>query len=283
LLDLYRCLDKGRTFGLAAETAFWLFLALLPLAAVAGLVAARLSIDNWEELTPLLSSLPHSTRELVRTELLSVSRWNGGTVGLTGAIAFAWAASSGVHAVFEALEIESGGQRSWLRKRLMAVGTCVALSLAVALLALIGPGLEAAGHFLGGRLPAFDVVSAALSTKGRVLRAAMGFAITLGNTCLLYRYGVPRSARSKVPVVPGAFVAVTLQAIISVVYPLYMARFGGGEAAYGASLAIVALTLTALYLFVLALLVGAVVNRKVGLPAAPCPPKSPAEGPATPA
>jgi uncharacterized BrkB/YihY/UPF0761 family membrane protein len=73
--------------------------------------------------------------------------------------------------------------------------------------------------------------------------------------------------------VPGAIVAVTLQAIVSVAYTYYVSRFGGGEAAYGASLAIVALTLTALYLFVLSLLVGAVINRRIGSPSAPCPPK----------
>jgi membrane protein len=220
----------------------------------------------------VLGSLPSSTRELIVTELVNMSRWNGGTVGLTGAIAFAWAASSGLHALFEALEVEAGVHRSWIRKRLMALGTCVALSLTGALLALIGPGIEALGHFLGGRLPAFDVISDALTTKGRVFRAVLGLGIALGNTCLLYRFGVPRAARL-VPIVPGAIVAVTLQAIVSVAYPYYVSRFGGGEAAYGASLAIVALTLTALYLFVLSLLVGAVINRRIGSPAAPCPPE----------
>lgn len=265
-------MDRGRTFGLAAETAFWLFLSMVPLAAMAGLIAARLSLENWQELTPVIGSLPWSTRRLVQTELLTVSRWNGGTVGLTGALAFAWAASSGLHAVFDALELEAGVQRSWLRKRIMAIGTCVALSLAVAALALIGPGVEAVGHFLGGRVRAFDVISAALSTKGRVVRVLVSLGIAFGSTCLLYRFGVPKEARQQVPVAPGALVAVLLQTVVSVVYPYWVSRFGGGEAAYGASLAIVALTLTALYLFVLSLLVGAVVNRRIGLPAAPCPP-----------
>jgi membrane protein len=280
LVELYECIDRGRTFGLAAETAFWLFLSMVPLAAVAGLVAARLSLENWQELTPVISSMPWSTRQLVQTELVNVSRWNGGTVGLTGALAFAWAASSGLHALFEALETEAGVRRSWFHKRAMAIGTCVALSLVVALLALLGPGVEAAETFLGSRVRAFDVVSAAMSTQGRALRVALSLSIAFGNTCLLYRFGVPRTGRA-VPIVPGALVAVALQAIVSVAYPFYVARFGGGEAAYGASLAIVALTLTALYLFVLSLLVGAVVNRRIGAPAEPCPPKGTAESEAS--
>jgi uncharacterized BrkB/YihY/UPF0761 family membrane protein len=42
-VEFYECLDRSRTFGLAAETAFWLFLSMIPLAAVGGLIAARLS------------------------------------------------------------------------------------------------------------------------------------------------------------------------------------------------------------------------------------------------
>src|SRR5882724_3661246 len=61
--DLYVCMDRTRTFGLAAQTAFWLFLSLIPLAAVAGLAAARVSANNWDRLNPLLRSLPGATRE----------------------------------------------------------------------------------------------------------------------------------------------------------------------------------------------------------------------------
>jgi hypothetical protein len=68
LHDLYLCMDRTRTFGLAAETAFWLFLSLIPLAAVAGLAAARISNDHWDRLNPLLTSLPPATRELITSE-----------------------------------------------------------------------------------------------------------------------------------------------------------------------------------------------------------------------
>ena len=41
---VWKRLDKSRSFGLSAEMAFWLFLSLLPLAAVAGLVTVPLWI-----------------------------------------------------------------------------------------------------------------------------------------------------------------------------------------------------------------------------------------------
>jgi membrane protein len=208
---------------------------------------------------------------------VTVARWNGGTVGLTGAIAFVWAASSGLHAIFEALEIEAGEERSWLRKRMMALGGCAALSVAVALLALLGPGLEAAAHFVGRRLPLFDTLSTAVSGEGRIFRAVVSFAIALASTCLIYRFGVPRHAREKLPVLPGAFIAVLSQTLLSFLYTAYVTEVGGG-AAYGASLAIVALAMTALYLFALSLLAGAVINRRIGLPRAPCPPSPASKG-----
>ena len=42
--------------------AFWLFLSLLPLAAVAGLIAAKLASGYWSAAGPLLDSLPGRAR-----------------------------------------------------------------------------------------------------------------------------------------------------------------------------------------------------------------------------
>src|SRR6476469_93827 len=75
-------LDRVRTFGLAAEMAFWLFLSLIPLAAVAGLVAARFATQHASAAGPFLMALPPSTRQFVQGELGNVAAWNGGTVAL---------------------------------------------------------------------------------------------------------------------------------------------------------------------------------------------------------
>lgn len=261
-VDLYRCMDRGRTFGLAAQTAFWLFLSLIPLAAVAGLVAARFSIDNWERLTPVVSALPSSTRDLVRSELLTVSRWNGGTVGLTSGIVFIWAASTGVHAIFDALEMETGAERSWTKKRLLAVATCLTSSVAVALLAVIGPGLEGGLEWLSQYVPWLAIFRGEPTVPGRMVRIAVSAILLFGYISGLYWVGVPKKARRGMPIIPGAIVAVVLEGALSFAYSFYVSRIGVG-AAYGAGLTIIALTMTALYVFSIALLTGAVVNRKI--------------------
>lgn len=261
-VDLYRCLERGRTFDLAAQTAFWLFLSLIPLAAVAGLIAARFSIGNWQRLMPLVSALPGSTRDLVRSELLTVSRWNGGTVGLTSGAVFIWAASSGVHAIFDALEMETGARRNWGKKRLLAVATCLILSVAVAILALIGPGLEGGLEWLSQYVPRLAIFRGEPTMYGRLMRIAVSAILLFGYISGLYWIGVPQEVRKGVPIVPGAIVAVVLEGALSLGYSLYVARMGVG-AVYGAELKIIAVTMTGLYFFSIALLSGAVVNRKI--------------------
>ena len=54
--SLLKRLDDNRALGLAAEMAFWLFLSLLPLAAVAGGAAAKLAVGNWSITAPLLAT-----------------------------------------------------------------------------------------------------------------------------------------------------------------------------------------------------------------------------------
>jgi membrane protein len=264
-------MDRTRTFGLAAQTAFWLFLSLIPLAAVAGLAAARISANNWDRLNPLLRSLPGATRELIESEMLKVSNWNGGTVSITGALVFVWLASSGVHALFDALELETGASRPWWKKRALSLATCIALSLAVALLAVLGPGLESAVTWLTRLVPGFSGFDFEHTWWQLPVRIALSLGIGFAYVSALYWVGIPGPARVQLPIFPGAAVAVAMEVVLRFGYGYYLSHFGNG-AAYSAGLAVIGLTLTGLYLFTIALLTGAVVNRKIGKPNAACPP-----------
>jgi membrane protein len=262
LRDLQVCMDRARTFGLAAETAFWLFLSLIPLAAVAGLAAARISRHHWDRLNPLLTSLPPATRELVQSQLTQVARWNGGAVGITGTVGFVWLASSGVHALFDALELETGARRPWARQRAIAVATCLGLCIAVALLTLLSPGLDETLAWVGRRVPGLESLGVPRSWWTRPARLIASLAVGFGYVCALYWVGVPRAARRGAQILPGAAVAVGLQAASRVGYGYYLSYVGNGTA-YTAGLSVVGLTLMALYLFALALLTGAIVNRRL--------------------
>jgi membrane protein len=265
---VYARLDRSRSFGLAAEMAFWLFLSLLPLAAVAGLVAARISVQGASaKLAVLLDSLPATTRDLLTTELTKVAAWNGGQVGVGAAVMFVWLASSGVHSVFDGLELESDSEpRPWWKKRLLAVATCVALSIGIAVLAVIAAGLGRVWHLTGGS-SLVQGLGISSSVGGRVGRVVAGALVSLGLVCGLYWVALPPGDRRKdgkiMPLVPGAIVAVLLQGVVGFGYGFYIQKLGDGGA-YQAGLASIGVTMMALYLFCLVLLIGTKVNQLVG-------------------
>lgn len=251
---------RSRTFGIAAEMAFWLFLSLIPLAAVAGLVVARFAMRDSNAMGGVLSTLPPAVRDLLTKELANVSAWNEGSVAPMAAATFVWLASSGVHAVFDGLELETeANARPWWRKRLLALGSCVAVSIGVALIALLSVGVGWLQKFASNAVPLL-AIPPAISI---VLRTVLSAAIAVALVCGLYTVGLPPRARKRMPLLPGAIVAVALQTALGVAYGTYVRRAGDGGA-YQAGLAVIGVTLIALYLLCIAILVGAEVNQILG-------------------
>lgn len=256
-------LDANRSLGLGAEMAFWLFLSLLPLAAVAGVAAAKLAMGNWSIAAPLLDSLPGATRDLLRSELGKMAAWNGGKVGVGAGVMFLWLASSGIHSMFDGIEIEANATpRPWWKKRLAALATCVALSAGTALLTLLATGLGWTWHLVGGST-LFQALQFESTVFGAIMRFALGAAVSFGLVCGLYWIGLPPATRKTLPIVPGALLATVLQIAVGFGYGLYIKQVGDGGA-YQAGLASIGVTLMALYLFCLVILVGVEVNQMLG-------------------
>lgn len=243
--------------------AFWLFLSLLPLAAVAGVVAAKLAVGNWSIAAPLLDSLPGATRELLRGELGRMAAWNGGKVGVWAGVMFLWLASSGIHSMFDGIEIEANSApRPWWKKRLAALFSCVVLSAATALLTLLATGLGWTWHLVGGST-LFKALQFETSALGGIMRFAVGALVSFSLVCGLYWIALPPATRRVTPLLPGALLATTLQIAIGFIYGFYIKQVGDGGA-YQAGLASIGVTLMALYLFCLAILVGVEVNQMLG-------------------
>ena len=254
---LWQRMGENRSLGLAAEMAFWLFLSLLPLAAVAGLVAARFAMENGGIVPPLLDSLPSAAQQLILDELSRVAAWKGGEVGLGAAAMFIWLASSGFHAVFDGIELESNAlPRPWWKKRLVALFACFALSVGVALVALLGMGMGWLGAIFGAQ----NVPHEAPSVLGQLVRLVLGVALSVGSVCGLYWLALPPATRRRMPIFKGALLAIGLQTVIGFGYGLYIREVGDGGA-YQAGLASIGVTMVSLYLFCVALLVGIEFNQ----------------------
>lgn len=259
---LLRRLGADRTLSLAADMAFWMFLSLLPLAAVAGLIVAKVFVSEPAIGLALLDTLPRSTHEIIDTELAHMAAWNGGQVGLGAAVMFVWLASSGISSVFEGVEVQSAARpRSWLHKRVLAIGTCIALSAGVAALTalLVGVGWiwRLTGHSAEG-LAAFEA-----SHTWAILRVVLSATIWFGLVSGAYWIALPSHTRKLMPIAPGAAVSVVLQAGVGVGYRFYIAALGDGGA-YQAGLASIGVTLVGLYLFCVSVLVGIEFNQMLG-------------------
>jgi membrane protein len=250
-------IGRARTLGLAAEMSFWVFLALVPLAAIAGYVAARLAASHaWLA----ASAVPPQVRDLIAPQLEQLAGWRGGAIAPIAAATFLWLASSGVHAIFDAVEVQTGTSRPWWKKRLLAIAACLALAVGVGLLALLGAGLDRIESLLGAHLPPF-LAGLGRGTGSQMVRIALGVIVAFAMVSGLYRVAIPPKCGRHFPVVPGAALAVVLQAALGWGYGVYVTRLGGGGGAYMAGLAVVGVTLMTLWLLSVALLLGAQLNR----------------------
>lgn len=244
---------RPRVLGLAAEVAFWLFLSLLPLVAVAGLLAAKLFLGKGADVEAFLGAVPDAVRGLVLKELSQVVAIKENTIGPVGAVVYVWLASSGVHALFDAFEAMTGTSRSWVRNRLTALLSCVALSLGVAGLAFLSGGVQWLRSIVEAR-------SVPLSSLGLPLRFVLSAALVFSIVAGLYAVGVPKETRRTLPIIPGAALATMLQAVLAFAYALLVKLTGDGSA-YVAGLAAIGVTMTTVYLYVLAILLGFALNQ----------------------
>jgi membrane protein len=255
---IFARVSRARTTGLAAELAFWLFLAILPIAAVAGLVTARLATTNGGVNAMIFGATPPAMRDLLSKQLTDVAAWNGGSVGFIAAVTFVWLASSGVQAIFDAIELEVGASRPWWKKRLLAISSCVILSIGLALLGLLFGGFSSLARITGQAMPPWMA-----SIAGSGLRIGASAVIAFLLMAGLYVAGVPTSARKRIAVIPGAIVAVVLEGLLGWGYTLYVQTTGTGSA-YTGTLAVVGVTLMSLYLLAMAILVGVEAGILVG-------------------
>jgi membrane protein len=256
VLRMMHGVAQARTFGLAAEMSFWLFLSLVPLAAVGGLIAARFASQHGMA-GPLLASMPPEVGKLIREQVERVANWQGRTVAPVAVGSFVWLGASGIHAVFDALEVQTGARRPWWKKRVLAIAMCIGLSIGIGVLALLAVGLQWLETTVGRVVPH---VSGEGTTVATVIRSVTGLVLAVGMVSALYRVGIPREARARVPTIPGALVAVSLIAVLGSGYRVFISTMGIGDA-YQGGLAVIGVTLTTLWLFSVAVLLGAQLNR----------------------
>jgi membrane protein len=245
----------------AAAAAFYAWLALLPaiLAAIMlyGLLASPDQVTRHiEQLTENLSDDVASTlRQPV--EQATGTGGNGLTIGLIIALAGAvWSASGGMNGLVQGITIayDEDDNRNFVVKRLLAIGLTlggiVGFLLAVALIAVVPPVVDAVG------LDGFVGVTVEV---GRWILLALLMIVGLA---VLYRLAPDRDDARMRWVSPGAVVATVLWLAVSAGFSFYVSNFGSYNQTYGALAGVIILELW-LYLTCMIIIFGAELNAKI--------------------
>jgi membrane protein len=251
---------KDDSFQLASAMAFDLFLALIPLLAVAGWIASSiLSVDHlaMENLSLLLNLTPNDVKQVMSSH---ADRFNDKTVAPLAIAGTVWIASGAFDTMMAGFERTlAATPRPWWQRRSLSILCVVAILLAIGLGALVSVALAGGTQALLTRLPE------ALSPVSEVSARGMpysGFLLTLGTLTLLlagfFRIGVRRPVPKRF-VWPGTLLTLALAALSSYLFAVY-ARSLAGYATYYGSLAAVAVILAWLWMCSLALLMGAELN-----------------------
>jgi membrane protein len=251
--------DDG--LGLAAQLAYYFFLALFPALLFLLALASFFPIARFTEAIPdvLGRFAAPEMVALITVQLQQISNAeNGGilSLGLLGAI---WSSSAALISIISALnrayDIDEG--RPWWKVRLIAIGLTVALAvfvLASFALVVAGPSLaDAAAGALG--------LGTAFSWTWAILQWPVAFTLICVAVGLVYYFG-PDAEQEWVWVSPGAVLATGLWLLASLLFRLYAVSFGNYQVTYGTLGGVVVLMLW-MYMTGLAIVIGAEVNAEI--------------------
>jgi membrane protein len=247
--------------GLAAQLAYYFFLALFPAILFLLALASFFPLTNFidDVVRALQAIAPADVLEFLEEQLTRLSNADSGgilTIGFLGAL---WSSSAAVIAIIGSLnrayDIEEG--RPWWKVRLTAIG----LTIALALLVLTSFTLIVAGPTIAERLASSFGFGAVFEWTWKILQWPLAFLLVSSAVGLVY-YFAPDAEQDWVWITPGAVLGTLLWVVVSLVFKFYVANFADYNATYGAVGAVIVLLLW-FYISGLAILVGAEMNAEI--------------------
>jgi len=254
--------QSHRGLGIAAELAYYFFLAVFP-ALLFGLALVSFfpsAAGLPERIANSLGSVaPPEVTSITRTALTTLWQSHHGGLLTFGVVGALWSSSSAIVALIDALDrvYDVEDSRPWWRQRLTAILLTVGVTafiIASAVLVIAGPELarlvaERAG--LGG----------AFEWAWRILQWPIVFTLVASAIGLLY-YFAPDVDQDFVWLTPGSVLATVLWLVVSLAFRVYVVNFGSYNQTYGA-IGTVMVLLVWLYLSALAVIVGGEINAEI--------------------
>jgi len=204
--------------------------------------------------------MPGSAFQLVDTTMSEIAGASGAGKLSFGLLATLWAASNGMGAITQSLNVayDLKETRPWWKQRLVAVGLTVSLSVLVitALLLVLLGGRVADGlavHYqLGGFFP----------IAWRLLQWPIVFAFMVLSFALIYYFAPSFEEQDWKWLTPGSLIGVVLWLLVSFGFKAYLHFFNSYSATYGSLGAVIVLMLW-LYLTGVAILIGSEINSEI--------------------
>src|SRR5436190_9608379 len=251
-------------FGRAAQLSYYFLLALFPmllfLTSVIGLVVGSGTGLRHSLFAYLSSVLPGSAFSLVDSTMYEVTAASGGGKLSFGLLAALWAASNGMTAITEALNVAYNVQESrpWWKRRLIAIGLTIGLSLLI-VVALI---LVLFGGKIAGVLAANFGFGDLFIVSWKVVQWPVVLAFMLLAFALIYYLAPDLHEQKWTWVTPGSVSGVVLWLLVSAGFKLYLHFFNSYSNTYGTLGAVIILMLW-FYLTGAAILIGGEVNSEI--------------------
>src|SRR3954465_5034744 len=174
--------------GLAAQLAYYFFLALFPALLFMVAVASFFPIANlMDDITNALARVaPYEALPLIRDQLSKISqRKNGGllTIGMIGTL---WSTSSGVTAIIDTLNqaYDIQESRPWWKVRLIAIGLTVALAVFI----VVSFALVLVGPTLAEKVAVWMHMGPAFTWTWKILQWPVVFALVALGIAIIYYY-----------------------------------------------------------------------------------------------
>lgn len=262
--------------GLAAQLAFYFFLAVFPTLLFLVSLLAYLPVEPTlgAALARLEAILPSDVLTLVREQIDQVLTDRSGGL-MTFAIAAAiWSSSTAMTAIISTLNraYDIDEFRPWWKTRLIAVG----LTIALAIFTVLAFGLVVGGTDLARWAAQQIGAGESVAMVWTLAQWPIALVLVVFAIDLVY-YFAPNADTRWVWVTPGSLLATALWLLASLGFKIYVENFGSYTAVYGAIGSIVVLMLW-FYLSGFALLLGAELNAEIdrALPTRDDTPQSPA-------
>ena len=257
-------IKKDDIFGRAAQLSYYFLLALFPLLlfllTLLGYFAEAGSQLRSGLIRYLGTIMPSSALELVHRTIDEISTGKGGGKLSFGLLAALWAASNGMTAITETLNVayDLEETRPWWKVRLASVALTIMLALMIV--------LALATVLLGSRVA--YLIAAAIDFGNtfvivwKILQWPIVLIFLLVTFGLIYYFAPNLPSRKWYWVTPGSVTAVTLWLLASFAFRMYLHFFNTYKVTYGSLGALIVLMLW-FYFTGAAILIGGEVNAEI--------------------